>query len=68
MLFVFILKVRNMVCLVNSLELAIIISVKAILKVVFIIKGCMDGSSKLSSVKIRMILRFIYVFVMVELI
>lgn len=57
-----------MVCLVNSLELVIIISVKVILKVVFIIKGCMDGLSKLLSVKIRMILRFIYVFVMVELI
>lgn len=57
-----------MVCLVNSLELVIIISVKVILKVAFIIKGCMDGLSKLLSVKIRMILRFIYAFVMVELI
>lgn len=57
-----------MVCSVNSLESAIIISVKAILKVAFIIKGRTDGSSKLSSVKIRMILRFIYAFVMAELI
>lgn len=55
-------------CSVNSLESAIIISVKAILKVAFIIKGRTDGSSKLSSVKIRMILRFIYAFVMAELI